>query len=174
MSHLIEMQSVAVALAAALATIAIWSPRRVWIKLVAVLVSVGFMPVAYAGMTDLLSKPKPVRLEWARATTDRATVLGAQIKENAGIYLWLMMEGAAEPRYYKLPWDQELAKQLQEAMKEADKKKSGLAMNLPFEKSNDPDKPMFYALPQPKMPEKGGEEKEDGGPMVYRHPGMNA
>lgn len=171
--QVIELQVVSAVLAAMLASIAVWSPRRAWIKLAAVLLSVGFMPVAYAGMTDLLSKPKPVRLEWAAAATESATVLGAQIKENDGIYLWLQMEGAAEPRYYKLPWDQETAKQLQKAMREAEKNHSGMAMNLPFEPSNDPDKPKFYALPQPKMPEKGG-EGEDSAPMTYRHPGMNA
>lgn len=173
MSHLIEMQFVAVVLAATLATIAIWSPRRLWVKASAVLVSVGFMPIAYAGMADLLSKPKPVRLEWAQSATASATVLGAQIKEGQGIYLWLQLDGGAEPRYYKLAWDQDLAKQLQTAMREAEKSKSGLGMALPFEKTLDPDKPKFYALPQPKLPEKGGQEN-DPGPMVYRHPGMDA
>lgn len=173
MSNLIELQSLAVALAATLATIAVWAPRRVWIKAAAVVCAVGFMPVAYAGMADLLSKPKPIRLEWAKAASEQATVLGAQIKENEAIFLWLQVDAVAEPRYYKLPWDQEVAKQLQQAMKEADRNKSGLAMNLPFEPSNDPDKPKFYALPQPKLPEKGGEGGEQG-PVQYRHPGMNA
>ena len=173
MTHLIEMQFVAVVLAAALATIAIWAPRRLWVKASAVLLSIGFMPVAYAGMAELLSKPKPIRLEWAQAATAQATVLGAQIKEGQGIYLWLQLEGSTEPRYYKLAWDQEMAKQLQEVMREAEKSKSGMGMSLPFEKSLDPDKPKFYALPQQQLPEKGGQEN-DPGPMVYRHPGMDA
>lgn len=173
MSHLIEFQFVAVVLAATLATIAVWAPRRLWIKASAVLCAVGFMPVAYAGMTDLLSKPKPVRLEWVHGTTDTATVLGAQIRENEAIYLWLQVADAGEPRYYKLPWSLDLAKQLQEAMREAEKSRSGIAMKLPFENSNDPDKPKFYAVPQPKLPEKGGAETE-GAPLQYRHPGVNA
>ncbi len=175
MSQLIELQFVAAILAATLASIAVWSPRKPWIKGAAVALSIAFMPVAYAGMADLLSKPKPVRLEWAQAKTETATVLGAQIRENEAIYLWLQID-AGEPRYYKIPWDQETAKDLQKAMQEADKNKSGLEMTMPFEPSYDLDKPKFYALPQPSMPEKGGEGGggPDEGPMEYRHPGVSA
>ncbi|MGQ9366037.1 hypothetical protein [Azospirillum sp. A39] len=172
MSQLLELQVVAVVLAGTLATIAIWSPRKALIKASAVVVSIGFMPVAYAGMADLLSKPKPIRLEWYQSQAEKALVLGAQLRENDGVYLWLQLDGTAEPRYYKLPWDQELAKELQQAMKEAEKTQSGLAMTLPFEKSWDKDQPRFYALPQPKLPEKGGEPGDR--PMQYKHPGMNA
>ncbi|KAA0677015.1 hypothetical protein [Azospirillum brasilense] len=173
MTQLLDFQVAAVALAATLATIAIWAPRRLWVKVSAVAVSIGFMPVAYAGMADLLSKPKPVRMEWAQSAAAQATILGAQIKEGQGIYLWLQLEGGAEPRYYKLAWDQTLAEQLQQAMREAEKNRSGMAMTLPFENTLDPDKPKFYALPQPQLPEKNGEEGGPG-PMVYRHPGMDA
>lgn len=173
MIALMELQAVAVALAAILAGIAVWAPRRPLVKVSAVVVSVGFMPLAFAGMADLLSKPKPVRLEWAGATMESATVLGAQIKEGQGIFLWLQVQGLPEPRYYKLAWDQKLAEDLHKAMKEAEKTKSGLAMALPFEKSYDKDQPKFYALPQPKLPEKDG----DGGteaPLLYKHPGVDA
>ncbi|WP_029007596.1 hypothetical protein [Azospirillum halopraeferens] len=172
MSQLLELQAVAVVLAGALATIAIWSPRRALIKTAAVVVSIGFMPVAYAGMADLLSKPKPIRLEWYNANAEEALVLAAQLREKEGVYLWLQLEGSPEPRYYKLPWDEELAKELQKAMQDAEKNKSGLAMKLPFEDSLDTDGPRFYPLPQPKMPDKGGAPVDQ--PMQYRHPGMDA
>lgn len=171
MESLTHLFVVAVVLAAALATISIWSPRRLWVKFGALALTIAFMPLAYASMADLLSKPKPVQLEWFRRHASEALVLSAQLSEGSGIYLWLQIGDSVEPRYYMLPWDQETAKALQEAMREAEKNQSGLVMEWPFERNWDKDQPKFYALPQPKLPDKDGEAGD--APRVYRHPGMN-
>jgi len=164
-----------VVLAAGLATISIWAPRKLWVKVGAVLLAAGFMPLSYASFADLLSKPKPIALEWFQRSMSEATVLSALMQEGEAIYLWLQLPSTSEPRYYKIAWDVEVAKQLQEAMREAEKNGSGMKMQLPFENSWDKDKPQFYALPQPKLPEKNGEEEgPDKGPMVYKHPGTAA
>lgn len=173
MQTVMNLFVVAIVLAAGLATISIWAPRRLAVKVIAILVTTAFMPVAYASMADLLSKPKPVKLEWQHRGTGDAVVLGARMRQGEAIYLWLQFGDLPEPRYYVLPWDENAARNLQEAMREADKNKGGLAMQFPFERSWDQDKPQFYALPQPKLPEKNGEEREDA-PMIYQHPGFDA
>lgn len=170
MTQLFQLFVAAIGIAVILATIAVWSRRRTWIKVFAVAIAALYMPVAYAGFSDLLSKPKPVSLEWARRADNEATVLSAIMKEGEGIYLWLRLDGVNEPRSYVLPWDLETAKQLQEAMREAEANQNGLRMRLPFANSLDPEEPKFYALPQPEMPSKD----QIDGPTVYSHPSFEA
>lgn len=170
MTQLFQLFVLAIGIAVVLATITVWSRRRVWIKVFAVAVAALYMPVAYAGFSDLLSKPKPVSLEWARRADSEATVLSAIMKEGEGIYLWLRLDGVTEPRSYVLPWDLETAKELQEAMREAEANQNGLRMRLPFAQSFDPDEPKFYAMPQPELPSK--DESEE--PTVYSHPSFEA
>jgi len=149
-----ELFAAAAVLATILCITAIWSPRALRVKVGALITSCLFLPVAYAAMSDLLSKPKPVALEWWHGQADEAAVLSSTIREGEGIFLWLQMADIIEPRSYVLPWSQELAQQLQDAMEEARESDSGVRMRLPFERSWDPDDPKFYALPQPKLPEK--------------------
>lgn len=137
-----------------LAMISIWSRHRLWIKFGALGAAVLFLPLAYASFTTLLSKPKPVGLEWWMGAAEEATVLGSSIQENEGIFLWLQLAEATEPRAYVLPWDRELAEQLQKAAAEAEEQDGQLQMRLPFEPSLDDLDPKFYAMPQPAMPPK--------------------
>ena len=160
--------AVFVLLAAALAALSVWSRRRLWIKLMGVLAAVLFIPVAYASMIGLLSRPKPVDLEWAQTRLPEATVLGATIEQGRGIYLWLKLDDVVEPRAYVLPWDMALAQQLQNAMREAEENGTGLRMRLPFENSLDMREPKFYALPQPALPPK--DVVPETAPQQYRHP----
>ena len=44
-------------LAAILAHIAIWSPRNLWIKVGALVTTAAFLPVAYASLSAMLSRP---------------------------------------------------------------------------------------------------------------------
>lgn len=149
-----------ICLAAALATIAIWSPRRLAVKLVAVAALVLFLPLAWAAFVELLSRPKPAALEWVRAQADEAIVLASSIDEGQSIYVWLKLAEVPEPRAYVLPWDPELALQLQEATRAADG--AGIAMRLPFEPSLDDLRPRFYPLPQPALPPKDEERTAPG------------
>jgi hypothetical protein len=154
MSIITPLFIVTALLAALLVSIALWAPRRVLPKVAALLLALALLPTAYAAYAGLLSKPKPVQLEWWMASADEATVLASSIREGDGIYLWLQLAGIDEPRSYVLPWDQEMAQQLQDAMREAEQNDSRLAMRLPFEPSLDDREPKFYALPQPAMPPK--------------------
>lgn len=112
----------------------------------------------FFGYSDMLGRPKSTRLELLRAGDDEAKILGSYALEGSGIYLWLQLPGVAEPRYYVLPWDQQTATSLQKAIDEnAAQHGGGVLMQLPFERSWDKREPVFHPLPQPKLPDKGGQ-----------------
>ncbi len=155
-------------LAGILGSISIWTPRKVWLKCTALCTLAFFLPVAYFTMTDLLSRPKPADLEWLHRQADKAEVLGTRMTEGEAIYVWLKMEGVEEPRAYVLPWDQQLAKQMHGAKREAESKGQPLMMGKPFQPSLEQRDKKFYAAPQPKLPPKN----PDGGPeepMEFKH-----
>lgn len=151
------------AVAAILGHIGIWSPRRTWIKVCGVSAVGLFIPLSYSALAELLSRPKPVTLEWAHRHVSEAKLIGATMTEGQAIYLWLKMPEMAEPRAYQLPWSRKMAQQLQQAQRKAQKNRSGVRVRLPFEESGDRREKMFYAAPQKSLPPKlipPGEEKQ--------------
>jgi hypothetical protein len=171
MSNLPFLFAATVLLAASLASIAIWAPRQLAVKLGALCCATLFMPLGYLGLSDLLSRPKPVALEWWLGQADEATVLGSQMREGNSLYLWLQVAGSPEPRAYRLPWDQRLAEELQKAIEEAARNGTQVQMRLPFEASLDRREPKFYAPPQPALPPK---DLTQPPAQVYEQPGENA
>jgi hypothetical protein len=128
--------------------------------------------VLFFGYSDMLGRPKSTRLEVFRSNMQNAKVIGSYLKENDGMYLWLQLPGSDEPRYYKLPWDAKVAKALQGAIAENESGHgSGVGMGLPSEFSLDREEPKFYALPQPKLPDKPGERPPV---IVYKAPEQGA
>ena len=143
-----------IVLAAVLANIGIWAPRRIWVRYSAVAVAALYIPAAYASVADLLSRPKPASIEWLHRNASEATVISARIVENKSIYLWLQIAGEDEPRAYVLPYDKKTARQLHEAQNNAKRKGTKTRMKRPFAKRRDNSKKQFYAAPQPPRPEK--------------------
>jgi hypothetical protein len=133
-------------------------------RTVSVGVFVVLIAVVYGGGIELLSRPKPLRLEWRDAAD--AQVLGAVPVENEAIYVWLVLPDSPEPRAYALPWSVQAAQQLQDAQSEAAVNGTGVQMTTPFETSLDDREPLFYAMPQPAVPPK---DQQDG-PLVYLQP----
>jgi hypothetical protein len=154
MTAVTELFVVGAVLAAALSLISIWAPRRLPIKGTALATSVLFLPLGYASLVDLLSKPKPVDMEWWLSSAAEAEVLASRLVEGEGIYLWLQLPEVAEPRAYVLPWDRGSAEELQQATREAEREGDGVQMRLPFEPSLEEREPRFYARPQPAPPPK--------------------
>jgi hypothetical protein len=154
MTELTYLFALVAVLAGVVATISVWAPRRLWIKVCALAAATLFMPAAYVALMQLLSMPKPVTFEWWHGQADEATVLGTSMQEEQGIYLWLQLPDVPEPRAYVLPWRRDLAEQLQTALREAEQNGSGVQMRLPFEPTLDDREPKFYALPQPTLPPK--------------------
>ncbi len=156
----------AVAVVAGLMTsISIWAPRRLWIKVAAIGAAALFLPTTYASLSRLLSMPKPVQLEWWLANADEATVLASTFRENEAIYVWLQLADVREPRAYALPWNRDLAEQLQTAQREAAENQTQVQMRLPFEQSLEDREPKFYAMPQPQSPPK---DVDQGTAQIYR------
>lgn len=159
----------AVLVAGALATIAIWAPRRFIVRAAALAAAAAFMPLAYAAMTELLSRPKPVSFEWAQRAAKEGRLLGAKTVEDEAIYLFLDLPGLREPRAYVLPWRRELAEELQGAQKQAEEQGGGVVVDQPFdqrryEPSLEDRPPMFYPEPPPALPEKAVPEA----PALYQ------
>jgi len=171
MISLSQLFALTIALAGLLAAISLWTPRRLAVKAAALGTAALFLPLAYASLVDLLSRPKPVSMEWWQNGAEEATVLGSLLQENEGIHLWLQLPGLAEPRAYVLPWSRETAERLQEAQRSAEQEGGDLRMRMPFERSFDDLEPRFYAQPQPALPPK---DHADPGPQFYQPPGTDA
>ena len=121
------------ALTAVLASIAVWSPRSLKLRAVAVVLVAGFVPLGYFTLTEILSQPKPMTHEWFKRSVDEATVLSVSFDEGNAIYLWLQLDGP-EPRYYRLPWRPVLAQKLQTYVDEAIRKGARVMIKNPFTK----------------------------------------
>jgi hypothetical protein len=171
MTEITQLFVLGAALAALLSLISIWAPRRLAIKGAALATAVLFLPVSYAALVDLLSKPKPVDLEWWQTDAAEAEVVASRLVEDQAIYLWLQLPGVAEPRAYALPWDRASAEQLQQAMREAEQQGGRVRMRLPFEPSLEDREPKFYARPQPALPPKDVVQPP---PQRYQPPGQDA
>jgi methionine-rich copper-binding protein CopC len=161
MTELFHLFAASAALAASLAAISVWSHRKLWAKLAAVLATALFIPTIYLSYSDLLSRPKPASLEWWNRDASEATVVSAKLREGEAIYLWIEMADADEPRAYKLPWHQELAKQLYGAQREAEAMGTKVRMRSPFKDQTEEQEAVFYALPQPPLPSKHVDSASD-------------
>ena len=142
------------AVAVTLGYLVIWSRRALAPRVAAVALSIGLIGVLGASLVDQLGRPKPLRVEWTKSTSDDVDVLGSRIVEGQGIYLWLGFPGEAEPRAYVLPWSTKTANDLQKALEEASKDGGTARAQIPFERSWEVREPKFYAMPQPKLPNK--------------------
>jgi hypothetical protein len=173
MSDLSQLFVATAAVAGLLTLISLWTPRRLAVKCTALATGVLLLPLSYASLVDLLSRPKPISMEWWRAHAKEATVLGSKMQEGEGIYLWLQLPDVAEPRGYVLPWNRTTAEQLQQAEREAAQQQGGgsVQMRLPYEPSLDDRQPMFYAQPQPAPPPK---DTTSPPPQYYQPPGRDA
>ncbi len=132
MDALLVLFAAAVGVAGLLASIAIWAPRRTTIRAVSVALAGVFIPVVYLGLTEVLSKPKPMQHEWFQRHVDEATVLGVSVDEGKAIYLWLRLDESLEPRYYVLPWQRRLAERLEDVIDEAMRDEAHVRLRNPF------------------------------------------
>jgi hypothetical protein len=138
-------------------------PRgRVWQRAASATVFVLLIALVYGGSIELLGRPKPVRLEWR--DLEKAQVLGASMREDEAIYLWLQFDGAPEPRVYTLPWSMKTAQDLQNAMQQGEATGTGVEMTMSLESGQDDREPKFHPIPQPALPDKS----YGAGPLASR------
>src|SRR5262245_53652136 len=86
-----------------LASLAVWAPRRTWVRCWAVALAGIVFVSGYMALADMLSRPKPMSLAWAEDSVASADVLGSTFIEGEAIFVWLRLPGSMEPRAYKLP-----------------------------------------------------------------------
>jgi len=132
MSLLLLFFVATIAVAATLATVAIWAPRRPVIRFAALAVTVLFIPIGYLQLTEMLARPKPIAFEWFRRHVEQAQLLGASLDEGRAIYLWLRIDQDVEPRYYVMPWRQETAEKLEDMIDNALRNNSTIILKKPF------------------------------------------
>jgi hypothetical protein len=138
------LYTIVVLVAAALAAIAIWAPRSLPLKISALVLAAALMATGYVGFMEIIGRPKPVSAEWALETIEDAAVVATRLREGEGIYLWLEGRGAQEPRAYVLAWDLGDAKQLQQAMRQAEEQGTVVRMRTMRETRRESDEPLFY------------------------------
>ena len=116
------------------------------------------------GGAELLSRSKPIHLEWR--WFDTAELVGARLFEGEAIYLWLALPDIREPRAYVLPWSLEMAKEIAQAVEEGGQDR-GILMDKPFrgEWGLD-DRPTFHPPPREAPQDKDGQ----GTPEIFRRP----
>ena len=136
MSAVIALFGVTVFAAAVLALLA---KHRHAMALVLFAVVVG---ASYTGFEALLSRAKPVGLELFAGRED-VLVIAHTFDDGKAIYVLVQRE---TPRLYSLPWSEETAQQLQDAMEAAEGQ--GTAVLMRFGYDRDTEEPMFYAVPQ--------------------------
>jgi hypothetical protein len=133
MDNLIYVFAVSTAVAAALASLAIWAPRLPWVRISSVVVATMLIPITYIQFVEFLSRPKPQSMEWFQRNVDAAEVLGVSLAEGEAIYMWLRLSGELEPRYYVFPWDLRMAEQLEEDIDTVMNNNGKLVLRNPFE-----------------------------------------
>jgi hypothetical protein len=168
MSVLLFVFSALVALAAGLAALAIWAPRRARVRAFALIIAAALLPLGYAGFSALLSRPKPASIEWARRSLPKATVVGSYLVEGKAIYLWLKLPDSEAPRFYQFPWSQKLARRLMRAQQAARKRGVRVRMRRPFGDMKDRVESRFQVEGHRPLPAKRNRADR---PMIYRHPG---
>lgn len=145
------LAAMAVIGAAALTTATIWSRKETWVRGAAVAGFFALAPVIGGAALYALSHPAPY-YPAITAPGGEYTVLGVKMVQDEAIYIWLDF-GAEHPRYFALPWDNEMANRLQEMLdKQRHGEIPGFRMKIPYEHSWDTHPPQFHPLPQPPAP----------------------
>lgn len=122
-----------------LGALAVWAPRRTWVRFVAVAAVSLFLPLAYVQLIELLSRPKPMEYAWYERAREKAIVLGVDFDEGQAIYLWLRLPEETAPRYYSIPWNPRFAEQLQDGLEDAVRRNSVLIITNPFSRQGPED-----------------------------------
>ena len=134
-------------------------PKKLKLRRSAIVVLyLAFAFGSYYSFTKMLGNPVPVELiaPWDIPPAENAEIIGFWFVENEGIYLLLMHEGLKAPKYYKFPWNKNLAQQIQEAAEEATRrgKRGPIILGNPFQRSWEDEKQFIHQMPQPMQPQK--------------------
>ena len=148
-------------LLAALAILVIHANRSFYFRLAGLVVALVAIAASYAGLSDLLSRPKPAAWEWTFSDVEEFDVAYADVNPGRSIHLLLRVPGINEPRLYALPWHPMLAAQLEQAMATAEEEQVPVRTGPElFEIDLEDRERLFYASPMAALPAKGRERFE--------------
>ncbi len=154
MDDLIYLYGFAVLISAAMAGLVIWGAKTL-LRNVSVLALTGLlMATIYISLVILLGRPKPVAMEWSAGRLEGAEVLAASFDEEVAIYLWVVSDGAPEPRAYRLPWSLQTAIKLQQALQRSEADGGAVKLRGIKDKQDPAQEQPFYAEPQEALPAK--------------------
>ena len=122
--------------AAVLASIAAWAPRKIWVRVNALVITLLIMPIGSLQVTEMLSRPKPANYELLRRHVDKVTALSASFREKQAIYLWVQFDGDTKLRYYSLPWSNRFAEYLRKSLEEAVHQKGNVVLRHFFSRQS--------------------------------------
>jgi hypothetical protein len=130
----------------ACAWVAVWSRRPTRLRLLSVAAFFLSSPVALVSLAVCLGWPVPL-IGGVTGPSGDYLILGSKLMPNEAIYILIDLGNA--PRYYVLPWNQDVAKQIQDAI---DNQSQMQVTIPPYEMSWERRKPLsFHELPQPKV-----------------------
>lgn len=132
MHALLFLFAATVGVTALLAIIAIWAPRKPIVRFLALAATIMIIPLGYIQLTEMLSRPKPIEFEWLRNDIEQAQLLGVSLDEGRAIYMWLRIDKEIEPRYYVMPWKQQVAEKLEDLIDNALRRNATIILKKPF------------------------------------------
>lgn len=142
-------------LLAGLAVLVIQSNRSFRFRLMGLLIAFVAIFISYAGFSDLLSRPKPVAWEITIGDIEELEVAYADLQPGTAINLLLRIPGVAEPRLYSLPWRNDIAQELEQAMETAESEQVPVRSSPDlFEIDLEDRERLFYATPMAGLPPK--------------------
>jgi len=129
-----------------------FATRRAWI----VGCMLAFLVTSYLSVGELLGRPKPIGvLTDVMPYVDEAIIHGADLRPDEAIYLMLTWKGATSPRLVDLPWDNELAKEIQKGLEGLHRGEiKMLIIKYPLASEADDRPPVIHPVPWPVPPEK--------------------
>ena len=91
--------------------------KSVATRFIVVILMVCGLSMSFLSAGLMLSQPKQGSIEWLHKNIEEVEIRAAEFEYKKAIYVWMLFPGETKPRYYEFEWDDEEAKQLEEAMK---------------------------------------------------------
>lgn len=150
MTYLTVLALAVVGLFGLAAWLAIWSRRDTVGRPLAVLLFAVGIPATAAAFADSLGYHRPLWLAYDLKPGEHV-ILGYHMVQDRAIYIYLKDESREEPRPLVLPWSNEAASQLQQAMDGAPEGMEGMAL-FRYDPDGQQAETVFHPFPQPPDP----------------------
>jgi len=114
--------AIAAIFALGLAMITIWSRRRVWIRVAALVMTCGLILSFWHAFAVLQGKPRVMNVEDFRKEKVCAVIPYGKIKNNVGVYMIVLSKDSPRPEYIFVEWNRKFAMAFQDARRMAKQK----------------------------------------------------